>query len=173
VVASSCAENGAAEDDGTGVPAFAEYSFDELRAATDGFAPDRIVSEHGEKAPNVVYRGTLFCSGRTVAIKRFGRSAWPDSRQFLVRVACFLSWIVLPMSTYFTASDRIAVCLWMQEEARAVGQLRSGRLANLIGFCCESGERLLVAEFMPNETVAKHLFHCMLSFFLTCCPLTL
>jgi hypothetical protein len=46
--------------------------------------------EHGEKAPNVVYRGTLFSSGRTVAIKRFGRSTWPDSRQFLVRVACFV-----------------------------------------------------------------------------------
>ncbi|KAG8061581.1 hypothetical protein GUJ93_ZPchr0003g18586 [Zizania palustris] len=121
-------ENGAAEDDGSGVPVFAEYSLDELRAATDGFAPDRIVSEHGEKAPNVVYRGTLFSSGRTVAIKRFGRSAWPDSRQFL-------------------------------EEARAVGQLRSVRLASLIGCCCESGERLLVAEFMPHETLAKHLFH--------------
>jgi hypothetical protein len=85
-----CAENGAAADDGSGVPVFAEYSLEELRAATDGFAPDRIVSEHGEKAPNVVYRGTLFSSGRTVAIKRFGRSAWPDSRQFLVRVACFV-----------------------------------------------------------------------------------
>ena len=67
------------------MPVFAEYSLDELRAATDGFAPERIVSEHGEKAPNVVYRGTLFSSGRTVAIKRFGRSAWPDSRQFVVR----------------------------------------------------------------------------------------
>ncbi|KAK1642806.1 hypothetical protein QYE76_060611 [Lolium multiflorum] len=121
-------ENGAAGEDGSGVPVFAEYSLDELRAATDGFAPDRIVSEHGEKAPNVVYRGTLFSSGRTVAIKRFGRSAWPDSRQFV-------------------------------EEARAVGLLRSGRLSNLIGCCCEGGERLLVAEFMPHDTLAKHLFH--------------
>jgi hypothetical protein len=121
-------ENGAAADDGSGVPVFAEYSLDELRVATDGFSPERIVSEHGEKAPNVVYRGTLFSTGRTVAIKRFGRSAWPDSRQFL-------------------------------EEARAVGQLRSVRLANLIGCCCENGERLLVAEFMPHETLAKHLFH--------------
>jgi magnesium-transporting ATPase (P-type) len=42
-----------------------------------------------------------------------------------------------------------------------VGQLRSERLANLIGCCCEGGERLLVAEFMPHETLAKHLFHCM------------
>ena len=53
-------ENGAAGEDGSGVPVFAEYSLDELRAATDGFATDRIVSEHGEKAPNVVYSGTLF-----------------------------------------------------------------------------------------------------------------
>lgn len=31
---------------------------------------------------------------------------------------------------------------------------------NLMGCCCEGEERLLVAEFMPNETLAKHLFHC-------------
>ncbi|MBA0563889.1 hypothetical protein Golob_008851, partial [Gossypium lobatum] len=47
------------------------------------------------------------------------------------------------------------------EEAKAVGQLRNHRLANLLGCCCEGDERLLVAEFMPNETLAKHLFHCM------------
>lgn len=45
------------------------------------------------------------------------------------------------------------------EEAKAVGQLRSNRLANLLGCCCEGDERLLVAEFLPNETLAKHLFH--------------
>jgi BR-signaling kinase len=41
-----------------------------------------------------------------------------------------------------------------------VGSLRSERLANLIGCCYEGDERLLVAEFMPHETLAKHLFHC-------------
>uniref|UniRef100_A0A9I9DZ62 Protein kinase domain-containing protein n=1 Tax=Cucumis melo TaxID=3656 RepID=A0A9I9DZ62_CUCME len=46
-----------------------------------------------------------------------------------------------------------------QDEARAVGQLRNQRLANLIGCCCEGNERLLVAEFMPNETLSRHLFH--------------
>ena len=43
-----------------------------------------------------------------------------------------------------------------------MGQLRNERLANLIGCCCEGEERLLVAEFMPNETLSKHLFHCKL-----------
>ena len=50
--------------------------------------------------------------------------------------------------------------LLLQEEARAVGQLRNHRLVNLLGCCCEADERLLVAEYMPNDTLAKHLFHC-------------
>ncbi|MBA0592429.1 hypothetical protein Gorai_009411, partial [Gossypium raimondii] len=110
------------------VPAFREFTLEQLKNATSGFAVENIVSEHGEKAPNVVYRGKLE-NHRRIAVKRFNRMAWPDSRQFL-------------------------------EEARSVGQLRNNRLANLLGCCCEGDERLLVAEYMPNETLAKHLFHC-------------
>lgn len=116
-------ETGEASD----LPSFREFSIEQLKMATSGFAVENIVSEHGEKAPNVVYKGKLQ-NQRRVAIKRFNKSAWPDSRQFL-------------------------------EEARAVGQLRNPRLANLLGCCCEGDERLLVAEFMPHETLAKHLFH--------------
>ena len=47
-----------------------------------------------------------------------------------------------------------------QEEASNVGQVRSERLVNLIGCCCDGDERFLVAEFMPNESLARHLFHC-------------
>ncbi|CAK9141884.1 unnamed protein product [Ilex paraguariensis] len=110
----------------SGLPPFREYTVEQLRIATSGFAVENMVSEHGEKAPNVVYKGKL--DQRRIAVKRFNRSAWPDARQFL-------------------------------EEARAVGQLRNHRLANLLGCCCEGDERLLIAEFMPHETLAKHLFH--------------
>ncbi|KAL0918264.1 hypothetical protein M5K25_010263 [Dendrobium thyrsiflorum] len=113
--------------DGYQLQPFQEFSFEQLRVATSGFAAENIVSEHGEKAPNVVYRGKLDAR-RKIAVKRFNRSAWPDPRQFL-------------------------------EEARAVGQLRNHRLVNLLGCCCEGEERLLVAEYMANETLAKHLFH--------------
>ncbi|KAJ6347453.1 hypothetical protein OIU76_004017 [Salix suchowensis] len=109
------------------LPAFREYNIETLRMATAGFSAENIVSEHGEKALNVVYKGTLE-NQRRIAVKRFNKSAWPDARQFL-------------------------------EEARAVGQLRNHRLANLLGCCGEGDERLLVAEFMPNDTLAKHLFH--------------
>ncbi|GAV65470.1 Pkinase_Tyr domain-containing protein [Cephalotus follicularis] len=126
VIESSDLENGGKTDRKTW-PSFTEFSFEQLKSATCGFSSDNIVSEHGEKAPNVVYKGKLDAD-RWIAVKRFNRMAWPDSRQFL-------------------------------EEARSVGSLRSERLANLIGCCCEGDERLLVAEFMPHETLAKHLFH--------------
>ncbi|CAK8542350.1 unnamed protein product [Lathyrus sativus] len=108
-------------------PAFREFTFEQLNNATSGFNVENIVSEHGEKAPNVVYKGKMENQTRIV-VKRFNKSAWPDARQFL-------------------------------EEARSVGQLRNERLANLLGCCCEDDERLLVSEYMPNETLAKHLFH--------------
>ena len=41
-----------------------------------------------------------------------------------------------------------------------MGKLRHKKLANLIGYCCDGDERLLVAEYMPNDTLTKHLFHC-------------
>ncbi|KAK7295063.1 hypothetical protein RJT34_17966 [Clitoria ternatea] len=109
------------------LPAFREFTLEQLQNATSGFAVENIVSEHGEKAPNVVYKGKMENQIR-IAVKRFNRNAWPDARQFL-------------------------------EEARSVGQLRNQRLANLLGCCYEGDERLLVAEYMLNETLAKHLFH--------------
>ncbi|KAG0564746.1 hypothetical protein M758_8G131300 [Ceratodon purpureus] len=45
------------------------------------------------------------------------------------------------------------------DEAWKVGQVRHERLVNLIGYCAEGDERLLVAEYMPHDTLAKHLFH--------------
>ncbi|KAG9152255.1 hypothetical protein Leryth_023428 [Lithospermum erythrorhizon] len=109
------------------VPAFKEYSLVELRAATNGFNSELIVSESGERAPNVVYKGKLK-SNRLVAIKRFSKQSWPDQQQFVA-------------------------------EAAGVGKLRHKRLVNLIGCCAEVDERLLVAEYMHNETLSKHLFH--------------
>uniref|UniRef100_A0A7N0V4R5 non-specific serine/threonine protein kinase n=1 Tax=Kalanchoe fedtschenkoi TaxID=63787 RepID=A0A7N0V4R5_KALFE len=118
---------GSGEAESGAVPSFQIFTIDQLRTATSGFAVENIVSEHGEKAPNVVYKGKLD-NQRHIAVKRFNRSAWPDARQFM-------------------------------EEAKSVGQLRNHRLANLLGCCSEGEERLLVAEYMPNDTLAKHLFH--------------
>lgn len=66
------------------LPVFCEYTFEQLKNATSGFAVENIVSEHGEKAPNVVYKGKLE-NQRRIAVKRFNRVAWPDARQFSVK----------------------------------------------------------------------------------------
>ncbi|KAG5102535.1 hypothetical protein AAZX31_17G148600 [Glycine max] len=109
------------------VQAFKEYGLIELRRATNEFSTDYIVSESGEKAPNVVYRGKLE-NNRLVAVKRFSKLSWPDAQQFMA-------------------------------EAAGVGKVRHKRMVNLIGCCAEGDERLLVAEYMPNDTLSKHLFH--------------
>lgn len=52
-----------------------------------------------------------------------------------------------------------------QAEAAGVGKVRHKRMVNLIGCCAEGDERLLVAEYMPNDTLSKHLFHCTVQSF--------
>jgi BR-signaling kinase len=64
----------------------------------------------------------------------------------------------------FIAVKRFPKTAWpdakdFSDEAWKVGQVRHERLVNLIGYCAEGDERLLVAEFMPHDTLAKHLFH--------------
>ncbi|GAB2219255.1 hypothetical protein Droror1_Dr00006888 [Drosera rotundifolia] len=66
-----------------GWPVFSEYSFSDLKAATNNFSSEFLVSESGEKAPNLVYKGRLK-NQRWIAVKKFTRLAWPDPKQFAV-----------------------------------------------------------------------------------------
>ncbi|KAI8556777.1 hypothetical protein RHMOL_Rhmol05G0281800 [Rhododendron molle] len=151
-------ENGG-KNEGSLIPIFSEFSLEDLKSATNGFSSDNIVSEHGEKAPNVVYKGKLQ-NDTWIAVKRFHKTAWPDSRQFIVSLTAQFHFFIYYVGYVLNWCDLIWVFGEVaQEEARAVGSLRSERLANLIGCCCEGDNRLLVAEFMPYETLAKHLFH--------------
>ncbi|KAL2478068.1 BR-signaling kinase 2 [Forsythia ovata] len=59
-----------------------EFGLAELRDATDGFNNELIISESGEKAPNVVYRGKLQ-SNVLVSVERFLKQSWLDPQQFV------------------------------------------------------------------------------------------
>jgi len=72
-------------DPATGVPSFCEFSFSDLKTATNNFSSDNIVSESGEKAPNLVYKGRLQ-NRRWIAVKKFTKMAWPDPKQFAVSI---------------------------------------------------------------------------------------
>lgn len=85
-----------------GVPSFSEFSFSDLKAATNNFSEDFIVSESGEKGPNLVYKGRLQ-NRRWVAVKKFPKTAWPDPKQFAVCMPPFFlvstsDWIFLKIA---------------------------------------------------------------------------
>ncbi|KAE9448647.1 hypothetical protein C3L33_19459, partial [Rhododendron williamsianum] len=75
-----------------GVPSFSEFSLSDLKAATNNFSPDYIVSESGERAPNLVYKGRLQ-NRRWIAVKKFTKLAWPDPKQFAVIVLFLLGYL--------------------------------------------------------------------------------
>lgn len=89
-------------NDAVTVPGFSEFSLAELRAATNNFSSDFIVSESGEKAPNVVYKGRLQNNNnrRWIAVKKFAKLAWPDPKQFAVR-HLQLSHFIFPVQFFF------------------------------------------------------------------------
>uniref|UniRef100_K7K333 Protein kinase domain-containing protein n=1 Tax=Glycine max TaxID=3847 RepID=K7K333_SOYBN len=71
-------------------PSFGEFSLEQLKAATNGFSSENIVSEHGEKAPNVVYKGKLD-NGQWIAINVSTREAQPMKWAMRLRVAFYLA----------------------------------------------------------------------------------
>ncbi|XP_039123563.1 probable serine/threonine-protein kinase BSK3 [Dioscorea cayenensis subsp. rotundata] len=115
------------KSEGDGLPVFQEYSFEQLRLATFGFAVENIVSEHREKAPNVVYKEKLDAQ-RRIAVKRFNHAAWPRSSPS--------SWKKRDLLVNLEAKD------WQIYLGHAVKAKRG----------------CLFVEYMPNDTLAKHLF---------------
>ncbi|CAN8253999.1 unnamed protein product [Cochlearia groenlandica] len=113
------------------VPDFSEFSASDLRDATNNFSVNSVVSICSDQTPNVVYKGCLKRSDK-------------DIRRIAVKKFSKSTW---PDPKQFAS------------EARAIGKMRHMRLVNLIGYCCDGDERLLVSEYMPNETLTKHLFH--------------
>lgn len=112
-----------------------------------------------------------------VSNRKYDRLTWPLSNWGLKVLSCFCSvclwkelWLI--SNELWSISNSIFYAINLQAEAAGVGKVRHKRLVNLIGCCAEGDERLLVAEYMPNDTLSKHLFHCMVIFFLSivCTP---
>lgn len=55
----------------------------------------------------------------------------------------------------------MGLVLFLQADAKAVGELKHKRLVKMLGYCCYEDEMFLVAELMPNDTLANRLFHRM------------
>uniref|UniRef100_A0ACD5W403 Uncharacterized protein n=1 Tax=Avena sativa TaxID=4498 RepID=A0ACD5W403_AVESA len=105
-----------------------EYTFAQLAAATNGFAPEAKI---GAGSFGTVYRGKL-ADGREVAIKR-GESSGPMARKFQEKESAFRS------------------------ELAFLSRLHHKHLVGLVGYCEENDERLLVYEYMKNGALYDHL----------------
>ncbi|KAH0875435.1 hypothetical protein HID58_072797, partial [Brassica napus] len=87
------------------------------------------------------------------ANKKFSTNAWPDPEKFEVL-------FLVRYCSLGVGFDSVSCCV-SQEEAKRVGELKHKRIVSLIGCCADGDERLLVAEFLPNDTLAKRLFHAL------------
>ncbi|KAF3663198.1 putative serine/threonine-protein kinase [Capsicum annuum] len=136
-------------------PAFCEFTFEQLRIATSAFAVENIVSEHGEKAPNVVYKGKLE-NQWPVAVKRFNRSAWPDSRQFLAQ-GPFLSWYQSQVHPRFGLSVHAPVPVGPGR----VGGVRVGKVPHWLGnglIVCLYGRGKKQGPSVNSATIGWQIF---------------
>ncbi|WZY85076.1 hypothetical protein YC2023_031460 [Brassica napus] len=123
------------------VPCFKRFALRELFDATNGFSGKCIVPGGEMQDLNLVYGGMIEGTG-LVAIKRLSKLTWPDAQQFVSKIkAVYIVNVEVENNTLANDSET--------DQATAVGNLRSKRLVNLLGYCVEGGERLLVAEYMP------------------------
>ncbi|EOA32717.1 hypothetical protein CARUB_v10016020mg [Capsella rubella] len=86
-------------------------------------------------------------------IKKEGFSKWPFTG-------------ILSENLGFVAIKKFKNTPWddpdyLMVSAKRIGELKHKRLVKLLGYCFheDEGERLLVSELMPNDTLAKRLFH--------------
>ncbi|KAK1620735.1 hypothetical protein QYE76_026252 [Lolium multiflorum] len=159
------------------LPAFQDDSFEQLQLCSAGFTLEDIVSEHVEKGSNLVFDSEAV-EGQDQAhdLPAFQQYSFAQLHQatagFALENIISGHGVEAPNVVYkgqingkhLVAIKRFNISSWPDkrqfvDEAAMVGELRSVRLANMLGYCCEEDARLLVAEYMPNDTVAKYLFH--------------
>ncbi|XP_027940179.1 L-type lectin-domain containing receptor kinase IX.1-like [Vigna unguiculata] len=101
------------------------FGYDELVAATNGFADDRRVG--GEGGHGEVYKGFVSDLGRVVAVKRVCSDVEDSEGIF-------------------------------RNEVKIISRLIHKNLVQLIGWCEEEGELLIVMEYLDNGSLETHLF---------------
>ncbi|KAL3675389.1 hypothetical protein R1sor_025337 [Riccia sorocarpa] len=103
------------------------FKYQELQEATGDFGTDH---EIGRGSFSIVYKGVL-SNGTVVAVKR------------------------AMVST--TNPDKVPESKEFRNELDLLSRLNHAHLLNLLGYCEEGGERLLVYEYMANGTLFEHL----------------
>ncbi|KAF8405209.1 hypothetical protein HHK36_010109 [Tetracentron sinense] len=98
------------------------FSYDELAAATGGFAQANLLGQGGF---GFVHKGVL-PNGKEVAVKSLKSGSGQGEQEF-------------------------------QAEVEIISRVHHRHLVSLVGYCIAGGQRMLVYEFVPNNTLEYHL----------------
>ncbi|KAK7359997.1 hypothetical protein VNO77_01969 [Canavalia gladiata] len=98
------------------------FTYEELAAATRGFANENIVGQGGF---GYVHKGVL-PNGKEVAVKSLKAGSGQGEREF-------------------------------HAEIDIISRVHHRHLVSLVGYCISGGQRMLVYEFVPNQTLEHHL----------------
>ncbi|GAB4850200.1 hypothetical protein Ancab_029494 [Ancistrocladus abbreviatus] len=110
------------------------HTFEELALATNGFSEQNLLGKGGFGS---VYKGEL-PSGKLAAIKKL------DLREDNVQSG-------VPSKRFFQGEREF------QAEVKIISGIHHRNLVCLLGYCISGDQRLLVYEYMPNNSVTFHL----------------
>ncbi|XP_021627624.1 proline-rich receptor-like protein kinase PERK1 isoform X2 [Manihot esculenta] len=117
-----------ATDDDSREKGVPKYSFEELAKATGDFSNNNRVGQGGS---GQVYKGTL-PNGKQVAVKRLKHHSDPEIEQMAQ--------------------------LHFEDEVKTIGRIRHRNIVEIVGYCSEKADRLLVYEFVSNNSLKSHLY---------------
>lgn len=141
-------------------PNLKAFTFSELKNATRNFRTDSLLGEGGF---GNVYKGWIdehtLCAerpgcGMVVAVKKLKPEGFQGHKEWLV------GFFVMPQYSFCSNiwfCPSIDYC-WLQSEVNHLGQLHHPNLVNLIGYCLEGDNRLLVYGYMSKGSLENHLF---------------
>ncbi|KAK9192166.1 hypothetical protein WN943_020782 [Citrus x changshan-huyou] len=130
--------------DGAGVNIAAQtFTFRELAAATKNFRPESFIGEGGFGR---VYKGWLESTGQQFEAKSLGSGMDPNNFPVPIVVA------VKQLDRNGLQGNREFLV-----EVLMLSLLHHSNLVNLIGYCADGDQRLLVYEFMPLGSLEDHL----------------
>ncbi|KAK9902917.1 hypothetical protein M0R45_001430 [Rubus argutus] len=109
------------------------FRFAELKTATRNFSPEEIIGEGSF--------GNIF-------------SGWVDEKTL---APCKAGTGMIVSIKKLDPEGLLRVREW-QSEVYFLGRLSHPNLVNLLGYCCEGNELLLVYEYMQNGSLENHLF---------------
>ncbi|GAQ89816.1 CHRD domain containing protein kinase superfamily protein [Klebsormidium nitens] len=136
------------EDD---IASLVKLSFKDVLEMTNSFQAEDVIGEGGF---GVVYRGAL-PDGSVVAVKRACREAMRSSREFRTEVKLLsrLHHQCLEAHMDRTCDDSVGV----RTEVKLLSRLHHQNLVQLVAFCMEATEQILVYKYLPNGSLRSWL----------------